>query len=152
MIPAAFIAQWVERSRFGAQPAVAAVTPIAIPRNSIGQAALAADLQVPLSEMPGKRREDWIDWLNQPQTVAEPASGEALTRILSMEPIGGSRGRWSASAGVSRESQVDLRTNAETASQKTGGRPAAVPICFPRTATAARRPRKKSTKELDLSR
>jgi len=69
-----------------------------------------------------------------------------------MEPIGGSQGRWAVWAGMSRESEADPGRNAETASQKTGGRPAAVPICFPRTATAARRPRKKSTKELDLSR
>jgi putative transposase len=44
------------------------------PWSSIGQAVLAAELQVPLSEMPGKRRKDWIDWVNQPQTAAEEAA------------------------------------------------------------------------------
>ena len=41
------------------------------PWSAIGQSALPAELQVPLTEMPIKRRADWIDWVNQPQTAAE---------------------------------------------------------------------------------
>jgi hypothetical protein len=40
-----------------------------------------------------------------------------------MEPIGGSHGRWAASAGVNRENQADPGRSDETASRETDGRP-----------------------------
>jgi putative transposase len=59
------------------------------PWSSVGQSSLPAALQVPLSDMPGKRRKDWIDWVNQPQTAAEE---EAVRRsIKENRPYGSER-------------------------------------------------------------
>jgi putative transposase len=39
--------------------------------SSIGQHRLAAELRVPVSDWPIKRRGDWLTWVNHPQTAAE---------------------------------------------------------------------------------
>jgi len=59
------------------------------PWSGIGQHALKADLQVPLSDPPRKRRADWVDWVNRPQT---PAEEEAVRRSIGEgRPLGSER-------------------------------------------------------------
>jgi putative transposase len=41
--------------------------------SSAGQAALPAELQARLTELPIPRRKDWVKWVDQPQTPAEEA-------------------------------------------------------------------------------
>ena len=50
------------------------------PWSSIGQSLLPAELRVPLSEMPVKRRRDWLQWVNAPQTRAEEEAIRQCTR------------------------------------------------------------------------
>jgi putative transposase len=44
------------------------------PWSAIGQSLLPEELRVPLSATPVKRRDDWISWVNKPQTTAEEAA------------------------------------------------------------------------------
>jgi putative transposase len=44
------------------------------PWSGVGQCLLPVGLRVPLSNWPIKRRPDWLEWLNAPQTAAEEAA------------------------------------------------------------------------------
>ena len=58
------------------------------PWSGVGQSQLSAALQVTLSKSPVRRRSDWLDWLNHPQT---PAEQEAIRQcILKNRPLGDS--------------------------------------------------------------
>ncbi len=59
------------------------------PWSSVGQDVLDPELRVPLAPGPLKRRGDWLEWVNQPQT---PAEQEAIRRcIRQSRPFGDDR-------------------------------------------------------------
>ena len=59
------------------------------PWSAVGQGQLEAELRVPLAPGPVKRRQDWLKWVNQPQTAAEEA---AMRRcIRQSRPFGDDR-------------------------------------------------------------
>jgi len=68
------VARYIERNALRAGLVIRAED---WPWSGVGQNALPGDLQIPLTDWPVRRRSDWLQWLNAPQTAAEE---EAIRR------------------------------------------------------------------------
>jgi putative transposase len=59
------------------------------PWSSAGQGQLPQQLRAPLTEFPGGRRADWVEWVDRPQTAAEEAAVSRCVR--ESRPFGSER-------------------------------------------------------------